>query len=76
VGSSDRQQAFGQPEIDEHWATFMVAANIAGADVAMDEAPAVEVGQGVSQILGRSGEATKAIFATGRGQMRRQIWPR
>jgi hypothetical protein len=73
VGSWDRQQAFGQPEIDEHRTTFTIAAQVAGADVAVDEATAVQVGQGISHVLGRSGQATEAIFATGGGQMCRQI---
>jgi hypothetical protein len=54
----------------------MVAANIARADVTVDQASAVKVSQGVSQGVCRSGEAPEAILATGGGQMRRQIGPR
>jgi hypothetical protein len=73
VGFWSREQALGQAKIDEHWTTFVVATNIAGADVTVDEAAAVEVGQGVCQVFCGSGEAAKAILATGGGEMRRQI---
>jgi hypothetical protein len=53
----------------------MVASNIAGANVAVDEAAAVQVGQGVSQVVRGCGEAPEAIFATGSGQMRQEIGP-
>jgi hypothetical protein len=53
----------------------MVAANIARADVTVDQASAVKVSQGVSQGVCRSGEAPEAILATAGGQMRQQMGP-
>jgi poly-gamma-glutamate capsule biosynthesis protein CapA/YwtB (metallophosphatase superfamily) len=51
----------------------MVATNIARTDVAVDQAAAVEVGQGISQVVRGSGEAPEAILATDSGQVRQQI---
>jgi hypothetical protein len=53
----------------------MVATNIARTDVAVDQAAAVDVGQGVSQVVRGGGETAEAIFATGSGQMRQEIGP-
>jgi len=41
----------------------------------VDEATAMEVGHGISQIVSRSDEATDAIFSVCGGQMRPQIGP-